>query len=165
MGYARPSGYPTPPRVDEGVSSRSVPAAAPGRPNGDVTSAPLLEISNAMVWLYKEAFGRGPTRVRTTFAGPETVLVVLEDAVTTTERTLIALGEIERLQQSRLVIQQALEEQARSAVERALGRKTLAFITGIDLHRGVAINAFTLEPAPVADRAQNGHTARAGQAR
>lgn len=119
------------------------------------SSAPLLEISNAIVWLYKEAFGRGPTRVRTTFAGPDTVLVLLEDALTATDRALLALGEIEALRASRLRVQEALEEQARSAVERALGRQTLAFVTGIDPHRSVAINVFTLEAATVADGDRN----------
>ena len=31
--------------------------------------SPMLEISNAMVGLYKEAFGRGPTKARAQFAG------------------------------------------------------------------------------------------------
>ena len=31
--------------------------------------SPMLEISNAMVRLYKEAFGRGPTKARAQFAG------------------------------------------------------------------------------------------------
>ena len=42
-----------------------------------------------MVHLYKESFGRGPTKVRTTFAGPDTVVVVLEGAFTVADRTLV----------------------------------------------------------------------------
>jgi uncharacterized protein YbcI len=126
----------------------TAPAHLRGRAgSATVTSAPLREISNAMLRLYKEAFGRGPTKARTTFSGLDLVLVLLEDAFTVTERTLFALGEIEELHQSRLVVQEALEEPARSVVESALGRKTVAFITGIDPRRAVAINLFTLEPA------------------
>jgi hypothetical protein len=44
------------------------------------------------------------------------------------------------------MIQVALEERARSAVETALGRQTLAFVTGIDANRDVAVNLFTLLP-------------------
>jgi uncharacterized protein YbcI len=95
---------------------------SPSRPGRDAgASSPLLEIGKVMVGLYKEAFGRGPTKVRTAFAGPDTVVVVLEDGFTVAERTLLGLGEVEALRKSRRVVQQALEERARSAVEGALG--------------------------------------------
>ena len=45
-------------------------------------AAPLLEISNAMVRLYKDAFGRGPTKARAMLAGTDVVLVVLGDGFT-----------------------------------------------------------------------------------
>jgi uncharacterized protein YbcI len=115
-----------------------------------------------MVQLYKQVFGRGPTKVHTTFAGPDLILVVLEDAFTVTERTLLALGELEALRESRLMVQQAIEERARSVVESALGRQTLAFITGIDPHRDVAVNVFTLKPLPVAEGNPDGAATRAG---
>lgn len=130
------------------AEAAGAPASSRSRARSDsLTSAPLLEISNALRRLYKEAFGRGPTKVRTSFGGLDMLLVVLEDAFTVTERTLLVLGEIEKLRQSRLVVQEALEDRARSVVESALGRKTVAFITGIDPRRAVAINVFTLEPA------------------
>lgn len=116
-----------------------------------------------MVQLYREAFGRGPTKARTAFAGPDLVLVVLEDAFTVTDRTLLALGEIDGVRDSRLRIQEALEAPARSVVESVLGRPTLAFMTGIDPRRGVAVTAFTLQPAAALggdhDRAVDGETA------
>ncbi|HET6870160.1 MAG TPA: Na-translocating system protein MpsC family protein [Solirubrobacteraceae bacterium] len=141
-------------------------SSSPSRPGRDAAvSSPLLEISTVMVGLYKEAFGRGPTKVRTTFAGPDTVVVVLEDGFTVAERTLLGLGEVEALRNSRLVVQEALEERARSAVEGALERPTLAFITGIDPRRGVAANVFTLQPAAVADAHQNRAPFRARAAR
>src|SRR5690242_4203986 len=114
----------------EPLAANSFSPCRPGRDGA--ASTPLLEIGNAMVRLYKEAFGRGPTEARTMFAAPETVVVVLEDALTTAERTLLALGEIDRLLESRLVVQRAREERARSVVEGALGRQTLAYITGLD---------------------------------
>ncbi len=141
-------------------------SSSPSRPGRDAgASSPLLEIGNVMVGLYKEAFGRGPTKVRTAFAGPDTVVVVLEDGFTVAERTLLGLGEVEALRTSRLVVQQALEERARSAVEGALGRRTLAFITGFDPQQGVAVNVFTLQPAALANGHRNGAAFRARVAR
>jgi uncharacterized protein YbcI len=116
-----------------------------------------------MVRLYKEAFGRGPTNARAMLATPETVVVVLEDALTTAEQTLLVLGEIDRLLELRLVLQQALEEPARSLVEGALGRRTLAYITGLDPRRGVAINVFNAQAA-AEDRDHNS-AAHADEAR
>jgi uncharacterized protein YbcI len=108
--------------------------------------SPMLEISNAMVRLYKEAFGRGPTKARAHFAGPDTLIVVLESSLTVAERNLVAMGEHQRLREARLFFQYALEDQFRGIVEHALGRRTLAFVSGIDTQRDVAMEVFTLEP-------------------
>ncbi len=107
--------------------------------------SPMLEISNAMVRLYKEAFGRGPTKARAHFAGPDTLVVVLENSLTVAERNLVALGEHQRLREARLFFQYALEDQFRAIVEEALGRRTVAFVSGLDTARDVAMEVFTLE--------------------
>jgi uncharacterized protein YbcI len=108
--------------------------------------SPMLEISNAMVRLYKEAFGRGPTKARAQFAGQDTLVVILESSLTVAERNLVAMGEHQRLREARLFFQYALEDQFRAIVEQALGRRTLAFVGGIDTARDVAVEVFTLEP-------------------
>ena len=110
--------------------------------------SPMLEISNAMVRLYKEAFGRGPTKARAQFAGPDTLVVILESSLTVAERNLVAMGEHQRLREARLFFQYALEDQFRAIVEQALGRRTVAFVSGMDTQRDVAMEAFTLEPFP-----------------
>jgi uncharacterized protein YbcI len=108
--------------------------------------SPMLEISNAMVRLYKEAFGRGPTKARAQFAGPDTLVIILESSLTVAERNLVAMGEHQRLREARLFFQYALEDQFRAIVEQALGRRTVAFVSGIDTRRDVAMEVFTLEP-------------------
>lgn len=109
--------------------------------------SPMLEISNAIVSLYKEAVGRGPTKARAQFVGHDTLLVTLESSLTVAERNLVAMGEHRRLREARLFLSYTLEDQFRTIVEQALGRKTLAFATGIDATRDVTIKLFTLEPA------------------
>lgn len=109
--------------------------------------SPLLEISNAMVALYKEAFGRGPTKARARFAGPDMLLVTLESSLTVAERNLVAMGEHQRLREARLFLADALEGQFRAIAEQALGRKTLAYVSGLDTARDLTIKLFTLEPA------------------
>jgi uncharacterized protein YbcI len=116
--------------------------------------SPMLELANAMVRLYKEAFGRGPTKARAMLAGPDTLVVVLENSLTVAERNLARLGEHERLREIRLFFQHALENEFRKVVEEILGRRTLAFISGLDTRRDVAIELFTLEP--LAESSPNG---------
>jgi uncharacterized protein YbcI len=106
----------------------------------------MLELSNAMVHLYKEVFGRGPTKARANFAGPDTLVIVLEDSMTVAERNLASLGEHQRLRDARLFFQYAVEHEFRSTVERILGRRTVAFVSGIDTREDVAVEIFTLEP-------------------
>jgi uncharacterized protein YbcI len=111
----------------------------------------MLELSNAMVRLYKDVFGRGPTKAKASFAGPDTLVIVLENSMTVVERNLAAMGEHARLRDARLFFQYAVEEQFRDTVERILGRKTVAFISGMDTRHDVAIEVFTLEPLPTSD--------------
>src|SRR6059058_5501360 len=151
-------------RIQEDISGR----VDESREHGTATvtdRSPMLEISNAMVRLYKEAFGRGPTKARAQFAGPDTLVVVLESSLTVAERNLVAMGEHQRLREARLFFQYALEDQFRRIVEEALGRRTVAFISGIDTQRDVAMEVFTLEPiAPdgALDGAVDGAGAGAG---
>jgi uncharacterized protein YbcI len=57
------------------------------------------------------------------------------------------MDEHDRLRSTRMFFQRILETELRAAVERALGRRTVAFISGIDTRRDVAVELFTLEPA------------------
>jgi uncharacterized protein YbcI len=48
----------------------------------------LSAISNEMVRIYKDQFGRGPTKTRTQWAGPDILVVTLEQTFTPAERRL-----------------------------------------------------------------------------
>src|SRR4051794_26172895 len=52
---------------------------------GEIRTSALMEISNAMVHLYKQQFGRGPTSARTHWAGPDAVACFLENTLTPAE--------------------------------------------------------------------------------
>jgi uncharacterized protein YbcI len=112
-------------------------------------ASPLLEISNEMVRLYKDRFGRGPTKVRTLWAGHDVLVVVLEDTLTTAERNLADLGEHQRLRDLRTFFQYASRKEFCEPIERITGRKVSAFISGIDTEAdGLSIETFVLDSAP-----------------
>jgi len=134
--------------------SSLMPHAAPMGSGSRIAEgrSPMLELSNAMVRLYKEVFGRGPTKARANFAGPDTLIIVLEDSMTVAERNLASLGEHQRLRDARLFFQYAVEHEFRATVERILHRRTVAFVSGIDTREDVAVEVFTLEPEPAAEQ-------------
>jgi uncharacterized protein YbcI len=148
-----------PPAVPDSWTAESLPLSLATEPSGDGsrTGNVLLQISNALVRLYKDAFGRGPTKARTQYAGPDTLVVLLEDSMTVAERNLAAKGAYARVRESRLFLQYELEADFRAAVERLLGRRTTAFISGIDTRHDVSVDVFTLEPLPApAEAARDG---------
>src|SRR3954466_10530420 len=65
----------------------------------------LMEVSNTVVRLHKEQLGRGPTAARSQWAGSDTLVCVLEDALTPAERNLVAMGEHQRLRDMRVFLQ------------------------------------------------------------
>jgi uncharacterized protein YbcI len=103
------------------------------------------EISREMVRLYKEVFGRGPTKARTEFAGPDIVICTLENSLTLAERKLVEMGEHQRLRDTRMYFQHATENQFRETIERIVGRRVRAFISGIDTVTDVSSEVFHLE--------------------
>ncbi len=111
------------------------------------TNSRLVEIANAIVHLYKDAFGRGPTKARARFAGSDLLVVLLQDNLTVVERNLLARGEDARVSEQRLLLQLAFEDQKRSEVERILQRNIVASVSGIDPGRDLIAEIFTLEPS------------------
>jgi uncharacterized protein YbcI len=105
----------------------------------------LAEISREMVRLYKEQFGRGPTKARSDFAGPDLIVCTLEDTLTPAEKRMAEFGEHQRLRDTRLYFQHVTEAQFCEIIERVLGRKVRAFISGLDTHNDVAAELFYLE--------------------
>ena len=111
----------------------------------DATSSQLAQVSRAMVRIYKEQFGRGPERVRTHWAGPDSLICFLESTLTPVERTLTTMNENQRLRDMRMLFQYAAEQEFRSAVEEITGRRVVAFVSGIDTLADIASEVFVLE--------------------
>jgi uncharacterized protein YbcI len=107
----------------------------------------LSMISNEMVRIYKDQFGRGPTKTRTQWAGPDILLVTLEKTLTPAEHSLCRLEEHARLRDLRLLFQYAEIERFCAPIERLTGRKVRGFISGIDTVSDVASEMFILHPS------------------
>jgi uncharacterized protein YbcI len=106
----------------------------------------LAALSKEIVRIYKEQFGRGPTKVRSHYAGPDTVMCVLENTFTPAEKNLQGMGEHQRLREMRMFFQYASAGEFTEAVKSATGRQVRSFISGIDTNSDIACEVFVLEP-------------------
>ena len=110
------------------------------------STSPLQAISNAMVKLHKEQFGRGPTSAQSNFAGPDTLVCVLQDALLPAEQKLVELGDESRVRETRIAFQAATQTEFIEAVEEIVHRKVRAFGSAVDPEAGVVFENFFFEP-------------------
>jgi uncharacterized protein YbcI len=115
------------------------------------TTPPLMEVSNAMVRLHKEQFGRGPTQARSHFAGPDALMCVLEDVLLPAELKMIELGDDARVRDARVSFQVATADDFIAAVEAIVNRKVRAFGSAIDTGMNVVFENFAFEPQGATD--------------
>ena len=110
-------------------------------------ASPLAAVSNALVTLHKQQFGRGPTRARSDYAGKDTLVCVMEDALLPAERSMVELGEAHRVQESRLYFQNATAQRFIAVVEEITGRKVWSFASATDAVNAVVTEIYHLVPA------------------
>ena len=108
----------------------------------------LSDLSNEMVALYKTQLGRGPTKVRSDWAGADALLVTLEDSFTPAEHRLAEMNEHTRLRDTRTFFQYATTGQFIEVVERLTGRNVRAFVSGIDTSVDVCSEVFYFNSQP-----------------
>jgi uncharacterized protein YbcI len=120
------------------------PNAAPS-PHPQAERWLLQDVSNAMVALHKEQFGRGPTRVQSHMAGADALLCVMDDALLPAERRMVEMGEHQRVRESRTFFQVATAEQFVAAVEGITGRTVRVFASATDPGRGTVLETFVFE--------------------
>jgi uncharacterized protein YbcI len=107
----------------------------------------LALLSNEMVQLYKEQFGRGPKHARSFWCSDDVLTVVLEDTFTPAERNLVRMDAHARLREQRTFFQYATVAGFCEPVERLTGRTVRAFISGIDtMVDGLSVETFVLYP-------------------
>ena len=104
-------------------------------------------LSNALVALMKEHWGKGPTAAKS-FINDEYVFTVLEGGLTRNEETLLAKGEEETVRSYRMHFQQAVREQFTGAVAEITGRKVLDYHSQIVFDPPRSFELFVLDGPP-----------------
>jgi uncharacterized protein YbcI len=102
-------------------------------------------ISNAVVQIHAECYGRGPTKAKT-YLFENYVFCVLEDILTTVERTLVNNGEEDLVRRVRLTFQTIEADRFKDAVAEAMGRKVLTYHSQVVFDPPMGFEIFVLEP-------------------
>jgi uncharacterized protein YbcI len=105
------------------------------------------DISNAMVGVKKQLYGKGPTKAKT-YINDNIVFCVLEGGLTRNEETLLAAGEENLVRSYRLRFQEVVGPTAMEAVARLTGRKVLSYHSQIVFDPDRAFEIFVLDREP-----------------
>jgi uncharacterized protein YbcI len=129
------------------MESTSIESQDEERRNGSVTERGqmLADVSNAIVRIHKQFYGKGPVRARAHIS-QDVVTVILEGGFTRSEQTLNDHGHEREVLSSRLAMQDAVESEYRAAVEKILYRSVRSFMSANDPANDLQAEIFVLNP-------------------
>jgi uncharacterized protein YbcI len=114
--------------------------------HGDVLTA----ISEGMVGLLKEFYGRGPARTKTYFED-DLVVCLLRGGFSRVERTLLEGGRGSSVIQQRMEFQELMRRRFEEVIERATGRRVIGFMSGNQQDPDIMCEVFILAPTDLVD--------------
>ena len=117
--------------------------AMPQEPGGSLRMA----LANAMVGMYKEFYGRGPTAAKAWILD-DYVFVAMDGGLTRNEETLLADGKADLVRSYRLSFQETVGPTTMAAVEELIGRRVLAYHSQVVFDPPRTFEIFVLEPRP-----------------
>jgi uncharacterized protein YbcI len=122
----------------------------------DVKSSPqthgdvLTAISDGMVALLKEFYGRGPTRAKSYYED-DLVVCVLRGGFSRVEETLLEGGRGPAVIQQRMEFQELMRDRFETMIEVATGRRVIGFMSGNQQHPDMMCEVFILTPTDLVD--------------
>jgi uncharacterized protein YbcI len=117
------------------------PLASPG----DVRTT----ISDGIVALLKDFYGRGPEKTKT-YVHDDLVVCLLRGGFTRVEQTLLEGGHGDDVIRQRMAFQQVMRERFEHVVEDATGREVIGFMSGNQQDPDMICEVFVLAPNDLA---------------
>lgn len=103
----------------------------------------LAEVTNTVVRLFRENFGKGPTQGKTVWHD-DVLVTVLRGGFTTAEQTLYRAGRADIVEAQRRAVQEVFEREMRSDIEGLTGRRVEAFLSANHFDPDVSVEIFVL---------------------
>jgi uncharacterized protein YbcI len=105
----------------------------------------LAAISNAIVGMLREHYGRGPMKAKT-YALDDIVVCVLRDSgYSPVEKTMMDSGEPQRVVEMREDFQRVMAQRYKDTIEDLTGRKVVAFISQAHVEPDITIEIFFVD--------------------
>ena len=109
--------------------------------HGDVLTA----VSEGMVALLKEYYGRGPTQAKT-YYHDDLVVCLLRGGFTRVEQTLLDGGRGAAVIEQRIAFHEVMRERFIAVIEHATGRPVIGFMSGNQQSPDMLCEVFVLSP-------------------
>jgi uncharacterized protein YbcI len=127
---------------------------APGAASHEVTRAArgeiLTAVSDGIVALFKEYYGKGPTRTKTYYED-DLVICLLRGGFTRVEETLRDAGRGHEVILQRMAFQDVMRDRFESVIEQATGRRVIGFMSGNQQDPDMLCEIFVLAPSDLVD--------------
>jgi len=136
LGYHRRISRPEPDPAQSQVASEA------RRRHGEELTA----ISDGLVALLKEFYGRGPTQAKSYYQD-DLVVCILRGGFTQVEQTLLDGGRGSAVIEQRMEFQELMRERFEEVVEKATGRKVIGFMSGNQQDPDLMCEVFVLDPS------------------
>ncbi len=114
--------------------------------HGDVLTA----ISDGMVALLKEYYGRGPSQAKTYYRD-DVVVCLLRGGFTRVEQTLLDSGRGHAVIRQRMEFQEVMRERFEAVIEHATGRHVIGFMSGNEQNLDMICEVFLLTPTDLVE--------------
>ena len=105
----------------------------------------LTAISNRIVGILREHYGRGPMRAKT-YVLDDLIVCVLRDGFTAIERTMIDHGNPDRVVEMRHEFQQMMGMPFKQAIEELTGSRVVAFLSQAHVEPDITLEVFFVDP-------------------
>jgi len=136
LGYHRPIS-----RVEPEPTQNQAAAEAKRRHGEELTA-----ISDGLVALLKEFYGRGPTQAKSYYQD-DLVVCILRGGYSQVEQTLLDGGRGTAVIEQRMEFQELMRERFEEVIERATGRKVIGFMSGNQQEPDLMCEVFVLDPS------------------
>ena len=120
------------------------------QPNSPARGDVLTAISDGMVALLKEFYGRGPTRAKSYYED-DLVVCVLRGGFSRVEQTLLDGGRGAAVIQQRMEFQEVMRQRFTGVIQDATGRPVIGFMSGNQQHPDMMCEVFILAPTDLVD--------------
>lgn len=118
-----------------------------GAQDGDIRT----RISDGIVGLLKEFYGRGPDKAKT-YYHEDLVVCLLRGGFTPVEQTLLNGGRSAAVIEQRMAFQEVMRERFIDVIEDATGRRVIGFMSGNQQEPDMIAEIFVLHPTDLIER-------------